>query len=228
MPAATSAVDGSRHAQAIQRLHAPFKLQREREMKNLVSRRCAIQMALAGCVLYSPLGVLAAPTPVVSPGPSPMYPAGFLKVLGFFEGNDKDWYEGVHAPDFVSFAAPYMARYARNWVEEVEAGAAPSFNVITEIQYKNDAAKNRVRELQNSSAGAPLMEHVASHFAGASNNPRPAAQPNLFSVTPRSMMRPNLASPATTVRRRILLLRRSNDLAEISQSLLPILGCRWI
>src|SRR4051794_22590166 len=105
-------------------------------MADFVSRRQVLEGALAAG------GLASLPASGLAQGAlraaNPMFPDRFLKVVGFFPERDPEWYETVHAPDFLSFAAPHMARYARNWVKQVELGEPPAFGVITEIQYKNE------------------------------------------------------------------------------------------
>jgi hypothetical protein len=177
-----------------------------------------IELALAASGAAAlPVGsaALAAGMP---PQPDPMYPERYLKVLGFFAGDDIDWYESVHAPDFMSFAGPYMARYARNWVQAAEAGARPSYRVITEIQYKSESAKANVRRLSASPAGKPLLDHTMEHIR-ASGRPTPApgaapARPSLFSVSPRALSRSARPSGPATAQRRIFVLRRSPEASQ--------------
>ncbi len=183
------------------------------------SRRNLVQLSLMAGLLASPIRARAEPLPKIPPGPNPMFPEGFLKLVGFFgedSGPDeKVWYEGVHAPDFVSFAAPYMARYARNWVEDVHAGGAPSFKVITEIQYKSEAAKAKVRDLMNSPAADALFEHGAARAAEVRAKvappPRTSSPANMVPVEPRRFAARGLAGAGSPVRRRIMLLSRTKD-----------------
>jgi hypothetical protein len=186
-------------------------------MAQTLSRRRIIELALVtGGVAAGLGGRTPARAKAQSAMPNPMYPDHYLKVLGFFEEQDRDWYEKIHALDFMSFAAPYMARYARNWIEDVEAGETPAFRVITEIQYRNDAAKAEVRRLMNSPAGEPLLEHSLQHraargqAAGAGAAPEPL---RLFAVEPRVAV-PVSSKGAATAPRRVLLLRRSNKASQ--------------
>jgi hypothetical protein len=163
---------------------------------------------------------------------NPMYPEHYLKVLGFFEETDRDWYETVHAADFMSFAAPFMARYARNWIVAVEAGETPAFRVITEIEYRNARAKDRVRSLMGSPAGGPLLAHSLAHRAarGAAAAVPPAPEPpRLFSVEPHVVAgggaRARRAEPAE---RRVLLLRRSGGADRAAFAAATIALCRDI
>ncbi len=55
------------------------------------------------------------------------------------------WYEEHHAPDFLSFATPHMARYGRNFV--VGSLREPGFDVITEFVYKSAADQAAVMKL---------------------------------------------------------------------------------
>jgi hypothetical protein len=184
-------------------------------MAELVSRRRLMELAMAGVGAAAfPVRASAASDGMRPQAPNPMYPDGYLKVLGFFPEVDADWYETVHARDFMSFAAPYMARYARNWIKDAEIGEPPAFRVITEIQYKSDTAKNEVRRLMGSAAGQSLLAHTMQHRAarGKPVDASAASEPvPLFSVTPRTLAHHPVANNDSTMERRILVLRRSGD-----------------
>jgi hypothetical protein len=107
-----------------------------------------------------------------------------------------------------------MARYARNWIKEVEAGETPGFGVITEIQYKNEAAKNDVRRLMSSPAAKPLIAHSMDRRAARAAAGQPAPRDDrlrLFSVEPVALTRRAASEGPSTLGRRVLLLaRRAN------------------
>lgn len=154
-------------------------------------------------------------------GPSPFFPANALKVLGVFgPGNiegDEAWYEGVHAPDFWTFALPYMARYARNWVRGVEAGEAPAFVVLTEIQFRDEAAKEGLRGVMNSSAANHLFEHMAERAAFMGERFRPAGSALLPAATRTFGRAGRGAGP-----RKLLLLRRAGESAAFERAVLEV------
>jgi hypothetical protein len=182
-------------------------------MADTISRRRLIELGLAaGGAAALSTRAAAAPNQGTPPMPNPMYPEHYLKVLGFFEEQDSNWYETVHVPDFMSFAAPHMDRYARNWIRQVEAGETPAFRVITEIQYRNDAAKRAVRDLMSSPAGQPLLTHSLEHRAARGAPTSATAEPlRLFSVEPRALSRRVVGGGPKTMQRRVLLLRRSSE-----------------
>jgi hypothetical protein len=155
------------------------------------------------------------------PGPSPFFPADATKVLGLFgPGNiesDEDWYERVHAPDFWAFAPPYMTRYARNWVRSVEAGAAPAFVVMTEIQFRDEAAKRRLREVMNGPAAAHLFQHMAERSVVMGERFRPAGSALLPVRTQIIGRTGEGAGP-----RKLLLLRRARDAEAFEQAVLDL------
>lgn len=64
------------------------------------------------------------------------------------------WYEERHAPDFLAFAAPYLARYCRNFV--VGARSDPGFDVITEFAYWSEADQAKVMKLLSEPASDAL------------------------------------------------------------------------
>ena len=135
-----------------------------------------------------------------------MFPEGHLKVVGFFDQPDPEWYESVHAPDFLSFARPYLARYARNWVKDVRFGERLPFRVITEIQFASENAKEAVRALLATPAAGPLLEHTISQRAklGIVDDTL-APGLGLFPVTPVPAQQHRGDSPAS---RQVLLFRR--------------------
>src|SRR5689334_4799162 len=66
------------------------------------------------------------------------------------------WYEERHAPDFLGFATPHMARYCRNFV--VGATSEPGFDVITEFAYKSEADQAKVMKLLSEPASDALRK----------------------------------------------------------------------
>lgn len=143
-------------------------------------------------------------------------------MLGFFHEPDVDWYENVHAPDFLSFAAPYMARHARNWIKEVEQGEAPiNVHVITELQFISHAAKDQVRSLLYTPAGEPLLRRTREHNAAqkkVAGDSSDSATTPLFSVTPHPVK--NISRSAevnigsSIIQRRMVLLRRPDKVSQ--------------
>ena len=134
-------------------------------MKEIMTRRHAFSLAIAGAV--APM-LLAARTPssgTQNSDRNSMFPEGHLKVLGFIDQPDREWYETIHAPDFLSFAAPFMARYARNWITGASRGEKPDFTVLTEIEFASEAARTKVRELMATPVARPLLEHTMEQRA---------------------------------------------------------------
>lgn len=182
-------------------------------MKNSFSRRRFTASAfLAGGLTLLPALASAQPDPKILQS-NPMFPEHYMKVLGFFDETDVDWYEKTHAPDFLSFAAPYMARHARNWIQSVEFGEAPvGYNVITELRFKDEAAKVEVRRLMFSAPGLPLLTRTAQHDRErkkAFGSPTGPKTIPLFSVEPRIAKPISEGVAPSTTQRRVVLLRRT-------------------
>ena len=78
----------------------------------------------------------------------------------------RDWYIQHHAPDFLSFARPYLIRYGQDFVEKSRTGVA-DFDCITEFGYRNhEALMQLMKILERPEAKAKLASH-----------PRPGSKP---------------------------------------------------
>jgi hypothetical protein len=142
-----------------------------------------------------------------------MFHEGYVKVTGFFAQPDPEWYENIHAPDFLSFAAPHLARYARNWVRGVRYGERPAFSTITEIHFASESDANAVRSLMATPAARPLLEHTMEQRArlGVVDDIQPPGL-GLFPVTPEPADPPR--PEHSVLPRQALLLRRKEGAAQ--------------
>lgn len=189
-----------------------------------LSRRNLVRGAVGASLLLAPGAALAQdPGAFPAAGLDLMLPKGFPKVVGFFGQNTRlttreyrDWYEGVHAPDF-AFAYPHLTRYARNWIVDVEQGPAPRFKLLTEIAYRSEEAKDKVRGLFRTPAAAGLAAHQAPEPPGA-RPPVPDRVPTAQSLIPVEPIQ--ISGPASSATlsgpklRRIVLLRRPKSASQ--------------
>lgn len=152
-----------------------------------------------------------------------LLPPGGLHVIGFFGGGTgatvrehMEWYEGTHAPDFVVFAGPYLARYTRNYVTAVEGGSKPEFDVITEIGYKSEAGKKEIARLYDTPAAEGLRTHRPPAYAGqkpqrsgalTTANRMATVEEHLISGSP-------FASDPVPHSRRIVVIKRAGTQSE--------------
>ena len=78
----------------------------------------------------------------------------------------RDWYIQHHAPDFLSFARPYLTRYGQDFVEKSRTGVA-DFDCISEFGYRSREALMQLMQILNMpDAKAKLASH-----------PRPGSKP---------------------------------------------------
>ncbi len=68
----------------------------------------------------------------------------------------RTWYNEHHAPDFLSFAKPYLRRYAQHFVEKAYMGDV-DFDVISEFQYRSPASRDALLKLTASPVGAKAL-----------------------------------------------------------------------
>src|SRR5690606_8065272 len=110
-----------------------------------------------------------------------------------------------------------MARYARNWVRGVEAGEAPAFVVLTEIQFRDETAKEGLRGVMNSSAANHLFEHMAERAAFMGERFRRAG-PWRLPAASRTYAR----AGGGVGTRKLLLLRRAGEPAACERAVLEV------
>lgn len=105
------------------------------------------------------------------------------------------WYEERHAPDFLGFAAPYMARYCRNFV--VGATSEAGFDVITEFAYRSEADQAKVMKLLSEPASDALRQ-----------GPRGASKSVSVSVDESVIVGPKRGHDKVPTAKKAVLLKR--------------------
>jgi hypothetical protein len=118
----------------------------------------------------------------------------------------RNWYIQHHAPDFLSFARPYLVRYTQDFVDKARMGAA-DFDCITEFRYRSrEALAELMRVLDTPEAKATLASH-----------PRPGSKPGphedhggsrTFSTDERLLAGPARVYDRPGTRKQAVLLRR--------------------
>lgn len=110
------------------------------------------------------------------------------------------WYEERHAPDFLGFATPHMARYCRNFV--VGATSEAGFDVITEFAYKNEADQATVMKLLSEPASDALRR-----------GPRGASKSVSVSVDETVIAGPARGHDKVPTAKKAVLLKRPDGVA---------------
>ncbi len=121
----------------------------------------------------------------------------------------RDWYIQHHAPDFLSFARPYLTRYAQDFVDRSRMGGA-DFDCITEFGYRSrEALMQLLKILETPAAKAKLASH-----------PRPGSKPGphedhggsrTFSTDEMLIFGRRRGYDLPGTRKQALLLRRKGD-----------------
>jgi hypothetical protein len=121
----------------------------------------------------------------------------------------RKWYIEHHAPDFLSFAKPYLTRYTQDFVEKGAMGEV-DFDCISEFNYRSRESLDALLKL---TASPEAMRILASH-------PKVGSQPGphedhggsrTFSVDERLLAGPPRAYDPPGTRKQAVLLRRKGS-----------------
>lgn len=117
----------------------------------------------------------------------------------------RQWYIEHHAPDFLSFARPYLRRYTQDFVEKAGKDDV-DFDCISEFQYRSAESRDALLKL---TATPEAMKILAAH-------PKVGSQPGphedhggsrTFSVEERVLAGPPRGYDPPGTRKRAILLR---------------------
>jgi hypothetical protein len=141
-----------------------------------------------------------------------LFPPGFLKVVGLLIPTAAplselvDWYENEHSRAAM-FLWPYMDRYARNYILEVEEGSLPPYRVVTEFVWKGEGAKRKGRALFDTPAVQPLNDEMTRNRLRL-QLPFPPGVMFMVPAEPHTVRElPAADIDAPSVRGRVMLLR---------------------
>jgi len=183
----------------------------------LFDRRTLLARSLTGAGLMTASGLfgggLTAPPALAQT--APLETLVFLsKRLDASAAEFRSWYIEHHAPDFLSFARPYLKRYTQDFVEKSHMGEV-DFDCISEFEYRSpESMAALLRVLDTPEAKQTLAAH-----------PRPGSKPGpneahdgprrfgieerLLSGPPRGYDRPG------TLKQAILLRRKGTPAAAV-------------
>ena len=118
----------------------------------------------------------------------------------------RKWYIEHHAPDFLSFARPYLARYTQDFVEKAHMGDV-DFDCISEFEYLNAEARETLQKL----VAAPEAQRILAAHPKVGSQPGPHEDhggPRTFSVGERVLAGPARGYDPPGTRKQAVLLRR--------------------
>jgi hypothetical protein len=125
----------------------------------------------------------------------------------------RKWYIEHHAPDFLSFAKPYLTRYTQDFVEKAAMGDV-DFDCISEFQYRSRESLDALLKLN---AAPEAMRILAAH-PKIGSQPGPHEDhggPRTFSIDERLLAgSPRGYDPPGTRKQAVLLRRKDGATPE--------------
>jgi hypothetical protein len=124
----------------------------------------------------------------------------------------RKWYIEHHAPDFLSFAKPYLTRYTQDFVEKGAMGDV-DFDCISEFNYRSRESQDALLKL---TASPEALRILASH-PKVGTQPGPHEDhggPRTFSVDERLLAGPPRGYDPPGTRKQAVLLRRKDGAAQ--------------
>jgi hypothetical protein len=121
----------------------------------------------------------------------------------------RKWYIEHHAPDFLSFAKPYLTRYTQDFVEKAQMGDV-DFDCISEFQYHSRESQDALLKL---TASPEALRILAAH-PKIGSQPGPHEDhggPRTFSVDERLLAGPPRGYDPPGTRKQAVLLRRKES-----------------
>jgi hypothetical protein len=121
----------------------------------------------------------------------------------------RKWYIEGHGPDYLSFAAPYLERYSRLFVEKAYMGPV-DFDCVSEVAIRSrEAGEDNRKALDSPEGKAALARHPK-----IGNQPGPNEAHNgkhRFSVDDRLLAGPPRGYDKQGSRKQLVLMRRKGD-----------------
>lgn len=162
---------------------------------------------------------------------NPLFPAGFLKVVGFLIPADEttqeliDWYENIHSRN-ASVLWPHMDLYRRNYILDVERGPEPTYRVVTEFVWKSESDKKAAAAIFQTPAASTMLNEKFPAWL------KPLDIPNthgLVAVEPVEIRHPAMrVRHDAAVRRRIILLEQGPSVTRAGFESAAKSWCRTI
>lgn len=118
----------------------------------------------------------------------------------------RKWYIEHHAPDFLSFARPYLARYTQDFVEKAHKGDV-DFDCISQFQYLSAEARETLQRLVTE----PEAKRILAAHPKVGSKPGPHEDhggARTFSVDERVLAGPARAYDPPATRKQAILIRR--------------------
>jgi hypothetical protein len=118
----------------------------------------------------------------------------------------RKWYIEHHAPDFLSYARPYLSRYTQDFVEKAYNGDV-DFDCISEFQYPSLEALDALQKLN----ATPEAQRILAAHPKIGSKPGPHEDhggPRTFSVDERLLSGPPRAYDPPGTRKQAILIRR--------------------
>jgi hypothetical protein len=180
-------------------------------------RRTILQGSLAGAGFLL-AGDAAAQTPSWS-GPDADVPSATLKSMVFqskrLDASTADyrkWYIEQHGPDYLSFAAPYLERYSRMFVEKSYMGPV-DFDCVSELALPSrEAGVKNGKALDSPEGRAALARHPK---VGTKPGPNEAHNgKHRFSVDERLLSGPPRGYDPQGLRKQVVLVRRKANIDQ--------------
>jgi hypothetical protein len=180
-------------------------------------RRAMLRQSLAGVGLLSATNA-AAQTQNWS-APDADVPGATLKSLVFqskrLDASTADyrkWYIEGHGPDYLSFAAPYLERYARMFVEKTYMGPV-DFDCVSELALPSrEAGAAELKLLDSPQGRAALARHPKIGNIPGPNEAHSGA--HRFSVDERLLSGPPRGYDPQGLRKQLVLARRTGDVGQ--------------
>lgn len=124
----------------------------------------------------------------------------------------RKWYIEHHAPDFLSFARPYLARYTQDFVENAHMGDV-DFDCISQFQYLSAEARDTLQRLVTE----PDAQRILAAHPKVGSKPGPHEDhggPRTFSVDERLLAGPARAYDPPGTRKQAVLIRRKGTATQ--------------
>ena len=180
-------------------------------------RRTMLQQSLAGIGLLMASGA-AAQTQNWS-APDADVPSATLKSLVFqskrLDASTADyrkWYIEGHGPDYLSFAAPFLERYSRMFVEKTYMGPV-DFDCVSELALPSrEAGREDAKALDSPEGRAALARHPK---IGTKPGPNEAHNgQHRFSIDERLLSGPPRGYDPQGLRKQVVLVRRKANVDQ--------------
>jgi hypothetical protein len=180
-------------------------------------RRTMLQQSITGA------GLLLASTALAQTqnwsAPDADVPSATLKSMVFqskrLDASTADyrkWYIEGHGPDYLSFAAPYLERYSRMFVEKTYMGPV-DFDCVSELALRSrEAGLENAKALDSPEGRAALARHPK---IGTKPGPNEAHNgQHRFSVDERLLSGPPRGYDAQGLRKQLVLVRRKPNVDQ--------------